>query len=72
MPEDPHEVRAHRPVSPGALPPAVVPAKVRIPAAEALPRERLEAQLAGAVATHRLTLVIAPVGLSRVRQRAHT
>ena len=65
MPEDPHEVRAHRPLSPGAPPPAVVPAKVRIPAAEALPRERLEAQLAGAVATHRLTLVIAPAGAGK-------
>lgn len=65
LPEDRHEVRAHRPASPGALPPAVVPAKVRIPAAEALPRERLEAQLAGAVATHRLTLVIAPAGAGK-------
>ena len=47
------------------MPPAVVPAKVRIPAAEALPRERLEAQLAAAVATHRLTLVIAPAGAGK-------
>jgi DNA-binding SARP family transcriptional activator len=39
-----------------------VPAKVRVPAAEALPRERLEAQLAAAVERHRLTLVIAPAG----------
>jgi serine/threonine-protein kinase PknK len=42
--------------------PAVVPAKVRVPAAEALPRERLESQLAAAVDRHRLTLVIAPAG----------
>lgn len=65
MPEDRHEERALRPVSPGAPSPAVVPAKVRIPAAEALPRERLEAQLAAAVANHRLTLVIAPAGAGK-------
>ena len=65
MPEDRHEARAHRPGSPGELRPVVVPAKVRIPAAEALPRERLEAQLAAAVATHRLTLVIAPAGAGK-------
>lgn len=39
-----------------------MPAKVRAPAAEALPRERLESQLAAAVERHRLTLVIAPAG----------
>jgi DNA-binding SARP family transcriptional activator len=43
----------------------VVPAKVRVPAAEALPRERLEAQLAAAVERHRLTLVIAPAGAGK-------
>lgn len=61
MPEDRH-LRAHRPASQGDLPPAVVPAKVRAPAAEALPRERLESQLTAAVERHRLTLVIAPAG----------
>ena len=43
----------------------MVPAKVRVPAAEALPRERLEAQLASAVERHRLTLVIAPAGAGK-------
>ncbi len=42
-----------------------MPAKVRIPTAEALPRERLEAQLAAAVERHRLTLVIAPAGAGK-------
>jgi len=41
--------------------PAVVPAKVRAPLTEALPRERLEAALTGA-ADRRLSLVIAPAG----------
>lgn len=41
--------------------PVVVPAKVRIPAAAALPRERLESRLAEAFA-RRLTLVVAPAG----------
>lgn len=40
----------------------MVLAKVRVPVAEALPRERLETQLASAVQRHRLTLVIAPAG----------
>lgn len=61
MREDRH-LRAQRPVPTGASAPAVVPAKVRAPAAEALPRERLESQLAAAVDGHRLTLVIAPAG----------
>ncbi|HUG30917.1 MAG TPA: BTAD domain-containing putative transcriptional regulator [Candidatus Limnocylindria bacterium] len=65
LPDDRHEAHAHRPDSPGAQSPVVVPAKVRIPAAEALPRERLEAQLAAAVANHRLTLVIAPAGAGK-------
>ncbi len=39
-----------------------MPAKVRVPTAAALPRERLEAQLGAAVEGHRLTLVIAPAG----------
>lgn len=43
----------------------MVPAKVRVPLAEALPRERLEAQLAAAVERHRLTLVIAPAGAGK-------
>ncbi|HJP87988.1 MAG TPA: BTAD domain-containing putative transcriptional regulator [Candidatus Limnocylindrales bacterium] len=61
MPEDRH-LRAKRPDLAGAVAPAVVPAKVRVPAAEALPRERLETQLAASVERHRLTLVIAPAG----------
>lgn len=44
------------------MPPAVVPAKVRVPHLSGVPRERLEAQLAGAVERHRLTLVIGPAG----------
>jgi DNA-binding SARP family transcriptional activator/tetratricopeptide (TPR) repeat protein len=43
----------------------VVPAKVRVPSADALPRERLEAKLASAVEHHRLTLVIAPAGAGK-------
>ncbi len=43
----------------------MVPAKVRAPTAPALPRERLEAQLAAAVERHRLTLVIAPAGAGK-------
>ena len=65
MPVDRHDPRAHRPALPGAQPPSVVPAKVRAPTAEALPRERLEAQLAAAVERHRLTLVIAPAGAGK-------
>ncbi|MEO8272886.1 MAG: AAA family ATPase, partial [Chloroflexota bacterium] len=42
-----------------------MPAKVRVPTAQALPRERLEAQLAAAVERHRLTLVIAPAGAGK-------
>ncbi|HEX2625731.1 MAG TPA: AAA family ATPase [Candidatus Limnocylindrales bacterium] len=61
MPEDRH-LRAQRPDITGAVAPAVVLAKVRVPAAEALPRERLESQLAASVERHRLTLVIAPAG----------
>jgi ATP/maltotriose-dependent transcriptional regulator MalT len=38
-----------------------VPAKIRVPVAESLPRERLESRLAEAW-RHRLTLVIAPAG----------
>jgi DNA-binding SARP family transcriptional activator len=38
-----------------------VPAKIRVPVAESLPRERLESRLADAW-RHRLTLVIAPAG----------
>ncbi len=41
--------------------PLVVPAKIRVPAPEALPRARLEARLAEAW-RHRLTLVVAPAG----------
>ncbi len=44
-----------------AVVPTVVPAKIRVPLADALPRERLESRLAGAWG-HRLTLVIAPAG----------
>lgn len=65
MPEEPHGDRAKRPATPGMATPAVVPAKVRVPMAEALPRERLEAQLAAAVERHRLTLVIAPAGAGK-------
>ena len=65
MPEDRHGLRAHPAVSPVGGTPAVVPAKVRAPVAEALPRERLEAQLAAAVERHRLTLVIAPAGAGK-------
>lgn len=65
MPEERHDDRAQRPDSPGAPTPSIVPAKVRVPAAEALPRERLEAQLAAAVERHRLTLVIAPAGAGK-------
>ena len=39
----------------------VVAAKLRIPAAEALPRDRLESRLEAAW-RHRLTLVVAPAG----------
>lgn len=65
MPEERHDHRAQRPDSPGAPTPSIVPAKVRVPTAEALPRERLEAQLAAAVERHRLTLVIAPAGAGK-------
>jgi DNA-binding SARP family transcriptional activator len=41
--------------------PLVVPAKIRVPSPDALPRERLEARLLDAW-RHRLTLVIAPAG----------
>jgi DNA-binding SARP family transcriptional activator len=41
--------------------PLVVPAKIRIPVHDTLPRARLEAQLAAAW-RHRLTLVVAPAG----------
>lgn len=41
---------------------AVVPAKVRAPTANALPRERLETWLASAVVGHRFSLVVAPAG----------
>ena len=41
--------------------PLVVPAKIRVPAPDALPRERLEVRLAHAW-RHRLTLVVAPAG----------
>jgi DNA-binding SARP family transcriptional activator len=41
--------------------PLVVPAKIRVPAPDALPRERLEVRLADAW-RHRLTLVVAPAG----------
>ena len=41
--------------------PLVVPAKVRVPATDALPRERLEARLGDAFG-RRLTLVVAPAG----------
>ena len=41
--------------------PLVVPAKIRVPSPDALPRERLEARLADAW-RHRLTLVVAPAG----------
>ena len=40
--------------------PAVVPAKIRVPVTEAVPRERLEASLTGGAA--RVVLVIAPAG----------
>jgi DNA-binding SARP family transcriptional activator len=39
----------------------VVPAKIRVPATDALPRERLEGRLA-ALWSHRLGLVVAPAG----------
>lgn len=65
MPEERHDARARRPSPAGAQPPSVVPAKVRVPTAEALPRERLEGQLAAAVERHRLTLVIAPAGAGK-------
>jgi DNA-binding SARP family transcriptional activator len=39
----------------------IVPAKIRVPEADALPRERLETRLA-ALWTHRLGLVVAPAG----------
>ena len=41
--------------------PLVVPAKIRVPSPDALPRERLEARLHDAW-RHRLTLVVAPAG----------
>ena len=41
--------------------PLVVPAKIRVPSPDALPRERLEARLLDAW-RHRLTLVVAPAG----------
>jgi DNA-binding SARP family transcriptional activator len=65
LPEDRHGARVSRSANPGVEAPAVVPAKVRVPATEALPRERLEAQLAAAVDRHRLTLVIAPAGAGK-------
>src|SRR5215475_13279629 len=40
---------------------SVVPAKVRIPTTDALPRERLESRLAD-LWSHRLGLVVAPAG----------
>jgi len=61
LPEDRH-LRATRLVAPGASQPAVIAAKVRVPATEALPRERLESQLAASADHHRLTLIIAPAG----------
>ena len=57
-----HDHGQDRPRSARAESVAVVRAKVRIPRTDALPRERLEAQLAAAAARHRLTLVIAPAG----------
>jgi DNA-binding SARP family transcriptional activator/tetratricopeptide (TPR) repeat protein len=65
LPEERHDDRAQRPGFPGAQSHSVVPAKVRAPTAEALPRERLEAQLTAAVERHRLTLVIAPAGAGK-------
>ncbi len=65
MPEDRRDRRARRAPSSGVEPPPVVAAKVRVPTAEALPRERLEAQLVAAVQRHRLTLVIAPAGAGK-------
>lgn len=62
MPEDRPDRDKLRSKPPRVELPSVVPAKVRIPTAEALPRERLEAQLAAATERHRLTLVIAPAG----------
>ena len=44
--------------------PLVVPAKIRVPSPDALPRERLEVRLADAW-RHRLTLVVAPGGLGQ-------
>ena len=41
--------------------PLVVPAKIRVPSPDALPRERLEARLADAW-RHRLAVVVAPAG----------
>ncbi len=41
--------------------PLVVPAKIRVPSPDALPRQRLEARLLDAW-RHRLTLVVAPAG----------
>src|SRR5215207_5778986 len=47
----------------GVAPPErlIVPAKVRVPVADALPRERLEERLA-TLWSHRLGLVVAPAG----------
>src|SRR5262245_23175681 len=47
----------------------VVPAKIRVPEADALPRERLESRLA-ALWTHRLGLVIAPAGSGKTTRLA--
>jgi DNA-binding SARP family transcriptional activator len=62
---DRQEQPVHQPDSTGPRAPAVVHAKVRIPTADALPRDRLEAQLAASVARARLTLVIAPAGAGK-------
>ncbi len=51
--DDPPKVRPRAPL--------VVPAKVRVPVSDALPRERLEARL-GEAFGKRLTLVVAPAG----------
>lgn len=63
MPDDRGARRSRGPRGPRTeARPAVVPAKVRAPTADALPRERLEARLAFAARRYRLTLVVAPAG----------
>lgn len=62
LPDDRNERTVTGTVTGAVSPSVVVPAKVRVPLLSGVPRERLEAQLAGAVERHRLTLVIGPAG----------